>query len=134
MTSDEINAELTKAGIPFDPESHWKTRQKLLNEYREAVGQPEPESSAEPAESAMVDQSADTAPVSPPEPEQERAPEPQIKGVSLPADTGKEPPRNPMLGDKTPEVVAWRRANWTAKQFAEVYGGRKIDGKIEPKL
>jgi hypothetical protein len=34
-----------------------------------------------------------------------------------------EPPMS-FLGDRTPEVLAWRRENWTAEQFFDAYGLR----------
>ncbi len=37
-----------------------------------------------------------------------------------------EPPRTPGAGDKTPEVIAWRRKYWSAAKFQACYGHRNI--------
>lgn len=42
-----------------------------------------------------------------------------------PPDIQEEPPRGP-LGDRTPEVIEWRRTNLTEERFNELYRGRAI--------
>lgn len=124
MTSDEINAELKSRGITFDPESHWKTRESLLKQARE-LDPLSDEKALETPPADLVDSSnppvIDTANFDdgvvittfPPKTL------PEIGRVATPSTA--EPKGKPSMGDKDPEVIEWRRQNWSAEQFKAKY-------------
>ena len=103
--TDELKADLDKLGVNYDPSLHWRQLERLLDQAREALGEPD-----------GVTTATITAPT--------EVKVPAKVPVELPAETM--PETNPMEGDKTPALVAWRRKNWTAAQFDKVYAGRKI--------
>lgn len=124
MTSDEINAELKSRGIPFDPESHWKTRESLLKQARE-LDPPSDEKAPETPLADLVDSAnppvIDTATVDSGEVVATEPPKtlPEIGRVATPSTA--EPKGKPSMGDKDPEVIEWRRQNWSAEQFKAKY-------------
>lgn len=119
--SDQINAELDQLGIKYDPASHWKTRETLLNEAKAILttGGERSETTVElPPGDYEVSVNLPPAPVI-------------VTAPTVPtATTDAEPAADPMAGDKTPELVEWRRRNWTPEQFAKQYAGRRINGEI----
>lgn len=113
MKSDDINAKLDSLGIPYDPESHWKKREKLLNEAKETLAvTPKEEAGDETGTAPVVD-----LPVPDPEPVAENPP----VAKTAPAKEGDEPQWDKRLGDKDPAAIAWRRKNWTKEQFQKRY-------------
>lgn len=88
----------------FTPRSglHHKTQEAVENWLAENV-KPDPQ-----------------APTSEPTPESQNE-------VSVEPDNA-EPEQDPMLGDKTPEYIAWYRKNHSSVEFEKKYGGRKYEG------
>lgn len=141
MTSEDINKELERRGIPFDPESHWKTRESLLKQARE-LDPPSNENAdiktnpAPAVDSANPPVIEDNLLVSPAgnftdtanfDGEVVITTNPPKTLPTIGMETGvfpkieKEPTGRASMGDKDPEVIEWRRQNWSAEQFKAKY-------------
>lgn len=115
--SDQINLDLDALGIEYNPADHWKTREKLLTDAKEQLG-------IVPVQSDTVEVEGEIEVTTQAKPE-------VITGTVITTNPPKfipdgEPAMNPLEGDKTPAVVAWRLANWSAEKFAKHYDKRTI--------
>lgn len=123
MTKPEIIAALTEAGIPHDPNAHWKTLEALLPAPAQSpesdTGEaPEPEPApaetpaASPAKTEFIQSLVDKEPEARPSPN-------EVAAILESLDTPPRPEGHPSMGDKDPAVIRWDNEYGGGSKYAD---------------